>query len=157
MYCLCKLLRLQATDASQPAQRRASLHRRVFLCSLRLFSSLRPTLSNSFTQFRFPYSTRLPRPDPPSPRTRATMEQQTKAPQDIRNVVNYLRSSKAGMKIRVGVLNGKRIDYFKGTCHDHHLSVGLLSAVLGALQYTSRAVRPELLDRTRLIVLFVYL
>ena len=42
------------------------------------------------------------------------MEQQAKAPQDLRNVVNYLRSSKAGMKIRVGVLNGKRIDYFKG-------------------------------------------
>lgn len=43
------------------------------------------------------------------------MEQQTKAPQDLRNAVNYLRSSKAGMKIRVGILNGKRIDYFKGT------------------------------------------
>lgn len=43
------------------------------------------------------------------------MEQQSKAPQDIRNIVNYLRSSQAGMKVRVGVLNGKRIDYFKGT------------------------------------------
>lgn len=42
------------------------------------------------------------------------MEQQAKAPQDIRNVVNFLRSSSAGMKIRVGVLNGKRVDYFKG-------------------------------------------
>lgn len=42
------------------------------------------------------------------------MEHQAKAPQDLRNVVNYLRSSKSGMKIRVGILNGKRIDYFKG-------------------------------------------
>ncbi|KAH9852272.1 translocation protein [Lenzites betulinus] len=42
------------------------------------------------------------------------MEQQSKAPQDIRNVVNFLRSSNAGMKVRVGVLNGKRVDYFKG-------------------------------------------
>ena len=42
------------------------------------------------------------------------MEQQSKAPQDIRNVVNFLRNSKAGMHIRVGILNGKRIDYFKG-------------------------------------------
>ncbi|OBZ67453.1 Translocation protein sec62 [Grifola frondosa] len=42
------------------------------------------------------------------------MEQQANAPQDIRNVVNFLRSSKAGMKIRVGILNGKRVDYFKG-------------------------------------------
>ncbi|KAH9941787.1 translocation protein [Epithele typhae] len=42
------------------------------------------------------------------------MEQQSKAPQDVRNVVNFLRSSKAGMHIRVGILNGKRIDYFRG-------------------------------------------
>ncbi|GBE83882.1 Translocation protein [Sparassis crispa] len=42
------------------------------------------------------------------------MEQQARAPQDIRNVVDFLRSSKAGMKVRVGVLNGKRLDYFKG-------------------------------------------
>ncbi|THH12150.1 hypothetical protein EW145_g202 [Phellinidium pouzarii] len=41
-------------------------------------------------------------------------QQQQKAPQEFRNVVNFLRSSKAGMKTRVGVLNGKRIDYFKG-------------------------------------------
>ncbi|KAI0298705.1 translocation protein [Multifurca ochricompacta] len=44
----------------------------------------------------------------------STTEQQQKAPQDIRNVVNFLRSSKAGLKNRVGVLNGKRVDYFKG-------------------------------------------
>src|SRR5882724_11256758 len=43
------------------------------------------------------------------------LEQQTKAPPEIRAVVSFLRSSKAGMKNRVGVLNGKRIDYFKGT------------------------------------------
>ena len=43
------------------------------------------------------------------------MEQQSKAPQDVRNVVDFLRSSKAGMHIRIGILNGKRVDYFKGT------------------------------------------
>ena len=42
------------------------------------------------------------------------MEQQSKAPQDVRNVVDFLRSSKAGMHIRIGILNGKRVDYFKG-------------------------------------------
>ncbi|KAI0642790.1 translocation protein [Trametes meyenii] len=42
------------------------------------------------------------------------MEQQSKAPQEIRNVVNFLRGSSAGIRIRVGVLNGKRVDYFKG-------------------------------------------
>jgi len=41
-------------------------------------------------------------------------QKQQKAPKDIRNVVDYLRSSKAGMKTRVGVLNGKRVDFFKG-------------------------------------------
>ncbi|KAI9458644.1 translocation protein [Lactarius psammicola] len=44
----------------------------------------------------------------------STTEQQQMAPPDMRNVVNFLRSSKAGLKNRVGVLNGKRIDYFKG-------------------------------------------
>jgi len=44
----------------------------------------------------------------------STKEQQQKASQEVRNVVNFLRSSKAGLKNRVGVLNGKRLDYFKG-------------------------------------------
>lgn len=44
----------------------------------------------------------------------STTEQQQKAPQEMRNVVNFLRNSKAGLKNRVGVLNGKRVDYFKG-------------------------------------------
>jgi len=42
------------------------------------------------------------------------MEQQASAPPEVRNVVNFLRSGKAGIKVRTGVLNGKRIDYFKG-------------------------------------------
>lgn len=45
----------------------------------------------------------------------STVEQQAKAPADLRNVISFLRSGKAGIKIRVGVLNGKRIDYFKGS------------------------------------------
>jgi len=40
------------------------------------------------------------------------MEQQQKAPPDIRNVAQFLRGS--AMKVRVGALNGKRLDYFKG-------------------------------------------
>ena len=42
------------------------------------------------------------------------MEQQSTATPEVRNIVNFLRSGKAGIKVRVGVLNGKRIDYFKG-------------------------------------------
>lgn len=40
--------------------------------------------------------------------------QQVRAPPQARNVAQFLRSSKSGMKIRVGALNGKRVDYFKG-------------------------------------------
>ncbi|KIJ15944.1 hypothetical protein PAXINDRAFT_168918 [Paxillus involutus ATCC 200175] len=40
--------------------------------------------------------------------------QQVRAPPPVRNVVQFLRSSKSGMRIRVGALNGKRVDYFKG-------------------------------------------
>jgi translocation protein SEC62 len=47
----------------------------------------------------------------------STGDSQAKAPPEIRNVVSFLRSGKAGMKIRVGALNGKRIDYFKGLAH----------------------------------------
>lgn len=35
------------------------------------------------------------------------------APQEIKNVVAFLRG-KNGPKIRRGVLNGKRVDYFRG-------------------------------------------
>jgi len=42
------------------------------------------------------------------------MENQAKAPAHLLKVAQFLRSSKAGVKTRVGVLNGKRVDYFKG-------------------------------------------
>jgi translocation protein SEC62 len=40
--------------------------------------------------------------------------EQARAPPEIRNVVSFLRSGKAGMKVRVGAFGGKRVDYFKG-------------------------------------------
>ena len=42
------------------------------------------------------------------------MEQQIKAPPDIKKVAQFLRGGSAGMKVRVGAMNGKRLDYFKG-------------------------------------------
>jgi translocation protein SEC62 len=42
------------------------------------------------------------------------LDQQKDAPPEIRAVVNFLRS-KNGPKLRTGVLNGKRVDYFKGS------------------------------------------
>lgn len=43
-----------------------------------------------------------------------SQEHQSSAPLPARNVVNFLRN-KAGLKTRVGALNGKRVDYFKGS------------------------------------------
>ncbi|KAJ8456653.1 hypothetical protein ONZ45_g10823 [Pleurotus djamor] len=42
------------------------------------------------------------------------MEQQAKAPPEIKKVAQFLRSGGAGLKVRVGAMNGKRLDYFKG-------------------------------------------
>jgi len=42
------------------------------------------------------------------------MEQQQKASPEIKKVAQFLRGGNAGLKIRVGALNGKRLDYFKG-------------------------------------------
>jgi translocation protein SEC62 len=44
------------------------------------------------------------------------MEAQAQASPTIIKVANFLRTGNAGMKMRVGALNGKRIDYFKGVC-----------------------------------------
>ncbi len=43
------------------------------------------------------------------------MENQDKAPAHVRALVDFLRSSKSGLKPHVGVLNGKRVEYFKGS------------------------------------------
>lgn len=37
-----------------------------------------------------------------------------RAPQEFKNAVDFLRA-KAGPKVRLGILNGKRVEYFKGT------------------------------------------
>jgi len=44
----------------------------------------------------------------------STTEQQGKAPPEMVNMIAFLRGAKSGIKNRTGVLNGKRIDYFKG-------------------------------------------
>ena len=42
------------------------------------------------------------------------MEQQLKAPPEMKKVAEFLRGSSSGVKARAGALGGKRIDYFKG-------------------------------------------
>jgi len=73
------------------------------------------------------------------------MEQQAKAPQDIRNVVDFLRSSKAGMKVRVGVLNGKRLDYFKGKAAIKALTSPAYSKLKNVPKVTTEAEAQTLL------------
>ncbi|WVQ79619.1 hypothetical protein IAT38_001719 [Cryptococcus sp. DSM 104549] len=45
--------------------------------------------------------------------TTLVTEAQKRADPELKNVVDFLRG-KAGPKVRLGVLNGKRVDYFKG-------------------------------------------
>jgi translocation protein SEC62 len=49
------------------------------------------------------------------------MEQQMKAPPEIKKVAQFLRGGGAGMKVRVGAMNGKRLDYFKGVFAQPHM------------------------------------
>ena len=45
-----------------------------------------------------------------------------KAPPDIKKVAQFLRSGGADMKVRVGAMNGKRLDYFKGVSPTYSLT-----------------------------------
>jgi len=63
---------------------------------------------------------------------------QAKAPPEVRNVINFLRT-KAGMKTKVGVLNGKRQDYFKGKA----AIKALMSPGYAKLQNVPRFTTPE--------------
>jgi translocation protein SEC62 len=43
------------------------------------------------------------------------MEHQAKAPPEVQKVAQFLRGGNSGIKTRVGAVNGKRLDYFKGS------------------------------------------
>ncbi|KAG1745266.1 translocation protein Sec62-domain-containing protein [Suillus lakei] len=71
---------------------------------------------------------------------------QAKAPPETRNVVQFLRSSKSGMKIRVGALNGKRVDYFKGKSAVKALLSPAYAKVKNAPKVTTEAEAEALLQ-----------
>jgi len=75
------------------------------------------------------------------------MEQQKEAPPEVRAVVQYLRSSKACIKTRVGVLNGKRVDYFKGKAAVKALLLPAYAKVKGAPKVTSEEEATALLQK----------
>ncbi|KAM0787855.1 hypothetical protein ACM66B_003908 [Microbotryomycetes sp. NB124-2] len=41
-------------------------------------------------------------------------EAQAKAPPELKAIAQFLRTTKSGIKLKTGVLGGKRVDYFKG-------------------------------------------
>jgi translocation protein SEC62 len=81
------------------------------------------------------------------------MEQQTKAPPEIQKAALFLRSSGAGIKVRVGAMNGKRLDYFKGlfspVCfnktwplHSSWSGKSAIKALLSPAYQKAKGVRP---------------
>jgi translocation protein SEC62 len=81
------------------------------------------------------------------------MEQQAKAPPEIQKVALFLRSGGAGMKVRVGALNGKRLDYFKGVpspiffavfqlSHSSLTGKSAIKALLSPAYQKTKGVRP---------------
>jgi translocation protein SEC62 len=77
----------------------------------------------------------------------ATSELQKRASPEIRNVVSFLRSGKAGLKVRVGALNGKRLDYFKGKSAIKALLSPPYSKLKNAPKVTTESEAVKLLQR----------
>lgn len=62
----------------------------------------------------------------------------SKVPKDVMQIANYLISSESKMKPRSGVLNGRRVDYFKGKSATH---------ALVRQSYSKNKKRPAIADR----------
>ncbi|CCA72396.1 related to translocation protein sec62 [Serendipita indica DSM 11827] len=75
------------------------------------------------------------------------LDQQNAAPPEIRAVVNFLRG-KNGPKLRTGVLNGKRIDYFKGSGAVKSLLTPAYAKLKNAPKVTSEQEAVQLLSQT---------
>ncbi|TFL01660.1 translocation protein [Pterulicium gracile] len=83
------------------------------------------------------------------------MEQQAKAPPEIKATAEFLRSGKAGIKIRVGALNGKRMDYFKGSSAIKALLSPAFAKVKGAPKVTSESEAEALLTTVNTFAYFL--
>ncbi|KAI5476679.1 translocation protein SEC62 [Pseudohyphozyma bogoriensis] len=71
------------------------------------------------------------------------MENQAKCPPELRKVVTFLRN-KAGIKTKIGVLNGKRTDYFKGK----HAIKALLTPAYASLTTSKTHPAPKVSSET---------
>ncbi|PVF97833.1 translocation protein [Serendipita vermifera] len=75
------------------------------------------------------------------------LDQQNTAPPEIRAVINFLRS-KSGPKLRTGVLDGKRVDYFKGSGAVKALLTPAYAKLKNTPKVTSEVEAKELLSQT---------
>jgi len=83
------------------------------------------------------------------------MEQQAKAPPEIQKIAQFLRGGGAGMKIRVGALNGKRLDYFKGKSAVKALLSPAFAKVKGAPKVTSEVEAQTILQAVNAFAFFL--
>ncbi|KAF7334438.1 Translocation protein [Mycena venus] len=83
-------------------------------------------------------------------------EQQANAPEDVKNVVIFLRSRNAGIKVRVGALNGRRVDYFKGKSAIKALLSPAYAQHHGLPKITSEAEALTVLSAVRTCAFFLH-
>ncbi|PPQ99248.1 hypothetical protein CVT24_009293 [Panaeolus cyanescens] len=83
------------------------------------------------------------------------MEQQAKAPPEIKRIADFLRGGSSGMKIRVGALNGKRLDYFKGKSAIKALLSPAYAKLKGAPKVTSEAEAQAILQSVNAYAFFL--
>jgi len=83
------------------------------------------------------------------------MNQQAKAPPDVAKVAQFLRGGNAGIKIRVGALNGKRLDYFKGKSAIKALLSPAYTKLAGVPKVTTEAEAQTLLSAVNAFAFFL--
>lgn len=83
------------------------------------------------------------------------MEQQLKAPPEMKKVAEFLRGSNSGVKARAGALGGKRIDYFKGKSAVKALLSPAYAKITGVPKITSEEEAEKLLQAVNAFAFFL--
>jgi len=83
------------------------------------------------------------------------MEQQLKAPPEVRQIAEFLRGSGSGLKTRAGALGGKRIDYFKGKSAVKALLSPAFAKVKNVPKITTEAEAAKLLQAVNAFAFFL--
>ncbi|TFK18262.1 endoplasmic reticulum receptor [Coprinopsis marcescibilis] len=83
------------------------------------------------------------------------MEQQLKAPPEVKQVAEFLRGSGASLKTRAGALGGKRIDYFKGKNAVKALLSPAFAKVKGVPKITTEEEATKLLQAVNAFAFFL--